>query len=93
MKRSLTLAASILAITAGSAVAQTAAPSPSGDAAAKSDGSSKQTAPANTTKGSGDSSSGASTGTAGTDPSLSKQKTAPVNGKTAEPNSQTDKTK
>lgn len=63
------------------------------DAAAKPDGSSKQTAPANTTKGSSDSSSGASTGAAGTDPSAAPDKTAPVNGEPAQPNSKTDESK
>lgn len=104
MKYSTAAAAALFALSSSVALAQTAppstgagaAPSDSG-AAAQSDGTSKQTAPANKTDGSSSgnmgASSGASSGTSGTDPSMTKDKTPPVNGKAAEPNSQTDKAK
>jgi hypothetical protein len=102
MKYSTAAAAALFALSSSVALAQSTAPpstsagAPDGGAAASSDGTSKHTAPANKTDGSnssnssGGSSSGASTGTSGTDPSLAKDKTPPVNGKAAEPNSQTD---
>ena len=66
MKRSLTLIASVLSISAGSVIADTAdhAPTkPAADAAARYDRSLEKTGPANATKGSDDGASGASTGT------------------------------
>ena len=89
MKRSVTLIASVLALSAGPAFSQTAdhAPTkPAADAAARYDRSMEQKSdPANATKGSDNGSSSASTG--------AKNETAPVNGETAAPNSTTGKSK
>lgn len=87
MKRSLTFVASVLALSAGPAFAQTAdhAPTkPAADAAARYDRSmEKKPDPANAAKGSDDSSSGASSGT--------KTEPAPGNSEKAAPNSSTGK--
>jgi hypothetical protein len=91
MKRLITFMASGLAFSASPAFAQTAdhAPTkPAADAAARYDRSVEQSAPPNAAKGSGDSSSGASTGT---NPSATRNHGVPADGETVAPKS--DKSK